>query len=117
MRDEFRMKIVEIGGIQSGGHAIPLKRRVSISFVVHTKGALLHDRSRGEVRIVTPADKETSVVRVAHHQAVARQRQKLVADFGVAMHIAWVRHMLDNREPLSRPWKGVWGRINGFESM
>ena len=44
------------------------------------------------------ADKETSVVRVAHHQAVARQRQKLVADFGVAMHIAWARHMLDNRE-------------------
>ena len=44
------------------------------------------------------ADTETSVVRVAHHQAVARQRQKLVADFGVAMHIAWTRHMLDNRE-------------------
>ena len=44
------------------------------------------------------ADKETSVVRVAHHQAVARQRQKLVADFGVTMHIAWARHMLDNRE-------------------
>ena len=37
-------------------------------------------------------------MRVAHHQAVARQRQKLVADFGVAMHIAWTRHMLDNRE-------------------
>ena len=46
------------------------------------------------------ADKETSVVRVAHHQAVARQRQKLVADFGVAMHIAWTRHMLDNRRDL-----------------
>ena len=44
------------------------------------------------------ADKETSVVRVAHHQAVARQRQKLVADFGVAMNIAWARHVLDNRE-------------------
>ena len=44
------------------------------------------------------ADKETSMVRVAHHQAVARQRQKLVADFGVTMHIAWARHMLDNRE-------------------
>ena len=43
------------------------------------------------------ADKETSMVRVAHHQAVARQRQKLVADFGVTMHIAWARHMLDNR--------------------
>ena len=28
----------------------------------------------------------------------ARQRQKLVADFGVTMHIAWARHMLDNRE-------------------
>merc|ERR1719488_379096 len=41
------------------------------------------------------------MVRVAHHQAVARQRQKLVADFvdfGVTMHIAWARHMLDNRE-------------------
>ena len=47
------------------------------------------------------ADKETSVVRVAHHQAVARQRQKLVADFGVAMHIAWARHMLDNRSSSS----------------
>ena len=44
------------------------------------------------------ADKETSVGQVAHHQAVARQRQKLVADFGVTMHIAWARHMLDNRE-------------------
>ena len=44
------------------------------------------------------AGKETSVMRVAHHQAVARQRQKLVADFGVTMHIAWARHMLDNRE-------------------
>ena len=40
----------------------------------------------------------SSVVRVAHHQAVARQRQKLVADFGVTMHIAWARHMPDNRE-------------------
>ena len=29
---------------------------------------------------------------------MARQRQKLVADFGVTMHIAWARHMLDNRE-------------------
>ena len=38
------------------------------------------------------------MVRVAHHQVVARQWQKLVADFGVAMHIAWVRHMFDNRE-------------------
>ena len=44
------------------------------------------------------ADKETSAVRVAHHQAVARQQQKLVADFGVTMHIAWARHMPDNRE-------------------
>ena len=34
-------------------------------------------------------DKETSMVRVEHHQAVAWQRQKLVADFGVAMHITW----------------------------
>ena len=44
------------------------------------------------------ADKETSMLRVAHDQAVARQRQKLTADFGVAMHIAWTRHLLDNRE-------------------
>ena len=44
------------------------------------------------------ADKETSVVQVAHHQAVARQRQQLVADFGVTLHIAWARPMLDNRE-------------------
>ena len=44
------------------------------------------------------ADKETSVVRVAHHQAVARQRQKPVSDFGVTMHVAWARRMLDNRE-------------------
>ena len=29
---------------------------------------------------------------------MARQWQKLVADFGVTMHIAWARHMLDNRE-------------------
>ena len=29
---------------------------------------------------------------------MSRQRQKLVADFGVTMHIAWARHMLDNRE-------------------
>lgn len=47
------------------------------------------------------ADKETSLVRVEHQQAVAGQRQKLVADFGVAMHIAWARHMLDNREFVS----------------
>ena len=33
-------------------------------------------------------DKETSVVRVAYHRAVPRQRQKLVAEFEVAMHIA-----------------------------
>ena len=44
------------------------------------------------------ADKETSMVRMEHHHAVARQRQKLVADFGVAMNIVWARHMLDNRE-------------------
>ncbi len=35
---------------------------------------------------------------MAHDQAVARQKQKLVADFGVTMHLAWARHMLDNRE-------------------
>ena len=44
------------------------------------------------------AVKETSLVQVAHHQVVARQRQKLIADFGVTMHLAWTRHMLDNRE-------------------
>ena len=37
------------------------------------------------------ADKETSGVRMVHHQVVARQRQKPVADFGVAMHVAWAR--------------------------
>ena len=32
------------------------------------------------------------MLRVAHDQAVARQRQKLTADS------AWTRHLLDNRE-------------------
>ena len=48
------------------------------------------------------ADQETSVLQVAHDQAAARHKQKLVADFGVTMpnrmHLAWARHMLDNRE-------------------
>ena len=43
-------------------------------------------------------DKTRQVPQVAHDQAVARQKQKLVADFGVTMHLAWARHMLDNRE-------------------
>lgn len=38
------------------------------------------------------------MLQVAHDQAVARQRQKLTADFGVVMHIAWARHLLGNRE-------------------
>ena len=39
------------------------------------------------------ADQETSMLQVAHDQAVARQKQKLVADIGVTMHLAWARHM------------------------
>ena len=35
------------------------------------------------------ADEETSTIQVAHHQSVARQKCKLVADFGVRMHLAW----------------------------
>lgn len=31
------------------------------------------------------------------HQSVARQKCKLVADFGVQMHLAWAQHF-DNRE-------------------
>ena len=34
------------------------------------------------------ADEETSTIQVAHHQSVARQKCKLVADFGVRMHLA-----------------------------
>ena len=44
------------------------------------------------------ADEETSTIQVAHHQSVARQKCKLVADFGVQMHLAWTQHLLDNRE-------------------
>ena len=35
-----------------------------------------------------------------HHQSVARQSQKskLVADFGLMMHLTWARQLLDNRE-------------------
>ena len=53
--------------------------------------------SSGWLRI-TPVGKIKDQLRVSHDQAVARQRQKLTADFGVAMHIAWTRHLLDNRE-------------------
>ena len=34
---------------------------------------------------------------MAHHQSVARQKCKLVADFGVRMHFAWAQRLLDNR--------------------
>ena len=44
------------------------------------------------------ADEETSTIQVAHHQSVARQKCKLVADFGIQMHLAWAQHLLDNRE-------------------
>ena len=44
------------------------------------------------------ADEETSTIQVAHNQSVARQKFKLVADFGVRMHLAWAQHLLDNRE-------------------
>ena len=33
-----------------------------------------------------------------HHQSVARQKSKLVADFGLTMHLMWARQLLDNRE-------------------
>ena len=46
----------------------------------------------------TPADEETSTIQVAHHQSVARQKCKLVADFIIRMHLAWAQHLLDNRE-------------------
>ena len=39
------------------------------------------------------ADEETSTIQVAHHQSVARQKCKLVADFGVRMHLAWAHHL------------------------
>ena len=44
------------------------------------------------------ADEETSTIQVPHHQSVARQKSKLVADFGLMMHLTWARHLLDNRE-------------------
>ena len=37
-------------------------------------------------------------IRVPHHQPVARQKSKLVADFGLVMHLTWARYLLDNRE-------------------
>ena len=43
------------------------------------------------------ADEETSTIQVAHHQSAARQKCKLLADFG-QMHLAWAQHLLDNRE-------------------
>jgi len=39
------------------------------------------------------ADQETSMLQVAHDQAVAKQKQKPVADFGVTMRLKWARHM------------------------
>ena len=44
------------------------------------------------------ADEETSTIQVAHHQSVAMQKCKLVADFRIQMHLAWAQHLLDNRE-------------------
>ena len=41
---------------------------------------------------------ETSTIQVPHHQSVARQKSKLVADFGLMMHLTWARQLLDNRE-------------------
>ena len=41
---------------------------------------------------------ETSTIQVAHHQSVARQKCKLVADFGVRMHLAWAKNLFDNSE-------------------
>ena len=51
-----------------------------------------------ELVAYTLADEETSTIQVAHHQSIARQKCKLVADFGVQMHLAWAQHLLDNRE-------------------
>ena len=42
------------------------------------------------------ADEETSTIQVPHHQSVARQKGKLVADFGLMMHLTWARQLLDN---------------------
>ena len=44
------------------------------------------------------ADEETRTIQVPHHQSVARQKSKLVADFGLMMHLTWARQLLDNRE-------------------
>ena len=38
------------------------------------------------------ADEETSTIQVAHNQSVARQKCKLVAGFGIQMHLAWARY-------------------------
>jgi len=44
------------------------------------------------------ADEETSAIQMPHHQSVARQKSKLVADFGLMMHRTWARQLLDNGE-------------------
>ena len=44
------------------------------------------------------ADDETSTIQAPHHQSVAKQKSKLVADFGLMMHLTWARQLLDNRE-------------------
>lgn len=44
------------------------------------------------------ADVATSTIQVPHHQSAARKKSKLVADFGLMMHLMWARHLLDNRE-------------------
>merc|ERR1712070_513346 len=43
-------------------------------------------------------DEETSTIQVPHHQSVPRHKSKLVADFGLMMHLTWARQLLDNRE-------------------
>ena len=48
-------------------------------------------------------DEETGTIQVAHHQSVARHKCKLVADFGIQMHLAWTQHLLDNRDPMFHP--------------
>ena len=44
------------------------------------------------------ADVETSAIQVAHNQSVAKQKRRLVADFGVRMHLVWAQHLSDYRE-------------------
>ena len=57
---------------------------------------------------LTTKELETALTRLEEQAAEEERRglsfrdggpeQKLVDDFGVTMHIAWARHMLDNRE-------------------